>query len=276
MTALRILVNGQPAEAISVFDRGLQFGDGLFETIACIAGDMPFMKQHMRRLATGCQRLAIPCPDKDLLVSEARRVAAGQSRAIIKIIVTRGTSQRGYAFEDVMAPNRIVVANPWPTLPAGFWEQGVVLTRCLATLAQQPLLAGIKHLNRLEQVLARAELNGKDAQEGLLCDTEGNVIEATAHNLFLFRNGEFVTPSLARAGVEGIMREQVLDWLSSNGYKIHIADIRIEDLLAAESLFLCNSIHGIWPVRRFDETIYTVHNTIRELINRIAQLLPYQ
>lgn len=276
MSSVSVLINGEAGQSVSVFDRGLQFGDGLFETIACVEGRLPFWEAHMHRLASGCQRLGMPAPDSKLLLSEAQRVSAGQARAIVKIIITRGTSARGYAYNADITPDRVVIGNPWMPLPASYWQQGVAITRCQTALAQQPLLAGIKHLNRLEQVLARAELTGKVVQEGLVCDTAGYVIEATAHNLFLYINNEFVTPSLVSAGVAGIMRERVLDRLVSAGHKIRTADIRLDEVHAAQSVFLCNSIHGIWPVRRFDETLYTVHPTLRELTDEIAKLLPYQ
>lgn len=276
MSEPRILVNGELSDTLSIYDRGLQFGDGLFETIACVEGEFPFWGQHMQRLAEGCERLGIGTPDYMKLLSEARQVSAGQARAIVKIMITRGTSQRGYAYDHAMQANRVVIANPWLPLPVAYWTKGVTITWCRTALAQQPLLAGIKHLNRLEQVLARAELHGRDVQEGLVCDTAGLVIEATAHNVFLVKDNEFVTPSLAKAGVAGIMRETVLAWLMQHGYKINITDVTPDAVRSSDALFLCNSLHGIWPVCRCDETLYTVHPSVRELTDQMAKLLPYQ
>lgn len=275
MNRSTVLINGQATQSISVFDRGMQFGDGLFETIACIDGEFPFWGQHMQRLAEGCDRLGIGAPDYMQLLSEARQVSAGQARAIVKIMITRGTGERGYTFAKDIQPSRVVIANSWPPLPATYWTQGVTITWCRTRLAQQPLLAGIKHLNRLEQVLARAELHDRDVQEGLVCDTAGLLIEATAHNVFLIKDNEFVTPSLAKAGVAGIMRETVLAWLAQHGHKVNITDVTPDAVRSADALFLCNSLHGIWPVCRCDETLYTVHPSVRELTDQMAKLLPY-
>lgn len=181
---VRMLINGQDSTTLSAQDRGLLYGDGLFETIAIRNGAPLRWERHLQRLMLGCERLGIPCPDVTTLTLESLDLCKGHDRAVLKLIVTRGVGGRGYRAPAQLQPTRILARHPWPDYP-DHARDGVRVRLCDMRLAQQPALAGIKHLNRLEQVLARAEWNDEDIAEGLLFDREDHVIEATMSNLFL-------------------------------------------------------------------------------------------
>jgi len=241
-------VDGQPSELLSVKDRGLAYGDGLFETIAVNAGHPLLLERHLARLAEGCVRLKIPL---DLPAVRAQLMAFTQQlgEGVAKLILTRGDGQRGYTPPQPAQPRLILQAAAKPVYPAAYAEQGVRLFACAARLAEQPLLAGLKHLNRLEQVLARSEWHDAEHAEGLMLDTSGRVIEGVYSNLFVVSAGVLVTADLSRCGVAGVMRAELLAQATAQGIECQVRDISYADLLAADEVMLCNSIYGVWPVR---------------------------
>lgn len=251
-----ILINGAPAATIAVSDRGLQYGDGLFETLAVRDGVPRLWERHLQRLARGCERLSIPAPDYDLLREEAEQVGTGMRRGVLKLIVTRGSGGRGYRPPISPQPTRIVSVHPWPPYPDTWRREGITVRVCRQRLARNPRLAGLKHLNRLEQVLARSEWNDPLVPEGLMQDDSNHVIEGTQSNLFIVHDGRLITPDLSESGVEGIMRGLILEIGSALGYACEIRSVNLSDLFQAQELFLCNSLIGIWPVRRLQEAVY--------------------
>lgn len=247
-----MLINGQPADSVSALDRGLSYGDGLFETIRFVGSTAPLWHRHMQRLVSGCERLRIPPPDAQQLLDEARHVRGNLEHAVVRITVTRGVGERGYALPSMTFATRIVSAFAMPTLSAQSYRDGIRMHRCLTTLADQPLLAGIKHLNRLEQVLARAEWNDPLLAEGLVCDQHSHAISATAANLFAVVAGVPVTPAVDRCGVAGVARAAVLDVLGN----CEVRDLSLPECLGASELFLSSSIRGILPVQAVGDTVY--------------------
>ncbi|MDQ2069257.1 aminodeoxychorismate lyase [Natronospira bacteriovora] len=233
-------VDGRPEPASA--DRGLQFGDGLFETMAVLDGQIRFLDRHLSRLARGCRVLGIhqPAPlQEDLL-----KLASGCTRAVIKLVVTAGVGGRGYSRPVTLAPRVHMARFPWPEgLP-----DALRIRVCEQRLSRQPALAGIKHCNRLEQVLARRELEGEDCEEGLLQDTADNVIEGVAANIFVVSDGRLRTPALDQAGVAGIMREWVLERSEAIGVPASESVLRLTDVMAADEVFMSNSLIGICPV----------------------------
>jgi 4-amino-4-deoxychorismate lyase len=227
----------------------LHYGDGLFETFAVIQGQPQHWNRHYQRLSLGCERLQLPVPEAALLQAEAAQLCEGVDRAVLKLILTRGPGDRGYRFPQVITPTRIFSLHPWPDYPTSYRERGVKVRICAIRLARNPTLAGIKHLNRLEQVMARNEWVDPEIAEGLMLDTEGYVIEGTMTNLFLAQDGILTTPDLSRCGILGIMREHILEAAADLGISIRIQPIRIEDVYNAQEAFVCNSIIGIWPIR---------------------------
>ncbi len=258
-------VDGQPAHALaSLKDRGLAYGDGLFETLAVKAGQPLLLDLHMQRLAQGCSRLAIVA-DNTVIRSEVLAYAQAMGEGVLKLIVTRGDSLRGYSASPEALPRRILQASPPAAYPEANAQEGIQLFDCATRLAEQPLLAGLKHLNRLEQVLARAEWQDPTYAEGLMRDTSGRVIEGVFSNLFLVRDGSLYTADLQRCGVAGVMRAALLVEAERQGIARHVTDISFEQLRQADELFLCNSVYGIWPVRAFAELSWPVGPLTRKL-----------
>ena len=244
MTAL---VDGVPAASIPLDDRGLAYGDGLFETLAVAQGEPLWWPQHWLRLARGCAALGSACPDETQLRSEAARLIPPLGRGVLKLVVTRGSGPRGYGVDTDAVPRRIVSFGPWQGPDEAQALAGVAVRWCETTLAIQPRLAGLKHLNRLEQVLARREWQDASAVEGLMCDGEGRVVSAIAANLFVVRAGRLATPSLLRCGVAGVAREWVLAQDS-----VEVCDLSRAEVESADELFLTSSLRGILPVARLD------------------------
>jgi 4-amino-4-deoxychorismate lyase len=243
------LVDGIPADSIAVSDRGLQYGDGLFETIAVVDGAPCLWDRHLARLRAGCARLAIPPPSDEQLVDDALRLTTGVDRAVLKVIVTRGDGGRGYRPSAVPRPRRIVGLTPWPGYPGDWTSAGVQVRYCATRLGRQPRLAGLKHLNRLEQVLARAEWDDPAVAEGLMRDVDGYVVEGTQTNLFTWRDGRLLTPVLDQCGVAGVVRGLTIDAARGLGIEVVERALVPEDLAGADALFLTGSLAGFWPVR---------------------------
>ena len=249
-------VNGQISDTVSVQDRGLQYGDGVFETIAVLDEQPLCWERHLARLARGCQRLHIPFNDFDALQTEVSGLIKNQRRAVLKIIVTRGAGMRGYRISKDSRPSRMVSLYPWPDYPAINRSRGVVVRLCQSRYGANEQLAGIKHLNRLEQILAANELTDSNAAEGIVMDQAGQVIEGTMSNIFIYADNRLLTPELSQSGVTGIIRQYILEHAQSLGLIINIEPVSVETLLGADEAFLCNSLIGLWPIRRMDARRY--------------------
>lgn len=247
-------VNGQLTSVLSVQDRGLAYGQGLFETLTLIDGLPQDWQLHMQRLALGAKRLKIPFDNNilDSISNDLNRLISAvdelPSRAVLKIILTRGAGGRGYAVTEPLEPNRVLQLNPFPVWPADPQNRGIKVILCETRLGLNPQLAGIKHLNRLEQVLARSEWQQADISEGLVCDTEGYLVEGTMSNLFWCLGGELFTPTLENCGIDGIIRQRLMQRARELGIKVNIGRYLSTDLQHAEEVFLTNSVIGVWPV----------------------------
>jgi 4-amino-4-deoxychorismate lyase len=244
-----ILVNGVATASLPVSDRGLAYGDGVFRTFAVRNGRVRAWRRQVAKLAADAGALGIPCPGETVLRTEVGEAARDAAQCAVKIIVTRGSGARGYAYAGAHAPTRIVSTSPLPPHPQHWHERGVAVRMCSLRLARQPALAGIKHLNRLENVLARAEWNDPDIAEGLLQDSAGCVIGGTMSNLFLLMRDVLVTPDLSQCGVAGVTRERVIEAARRNGVTCRVAAVSLEELLASTEAFLVNSLIGAWHVR---------------------------
>lgn len=244
---MRSWVDGQPADAVPLKDRGLAYGDGLFETLAVKAGQPVLLDRHLQRLDEGCRRLALVA-DQALIRDELLAYAAALGDGVLKLILTRGDSLRGYGVNAGAPVRRILQGSPPATYPPAHGSSGVRLFPCATRLSEQPLLAGLKHLNRLEQVLARAEWQDADHAEGLMLDMSGRVIEGVFSNLFLVDNGQLLTADLSRCGVAGVMRAELLARAEALGLVTTVTDISLAQLQRADEVFVCNSVYGIWPV----------------------------
>lgn len=260
-----ILINGRMQANISAEDRGFNYGDGLFETLLIYKGEPQLLEQHWARLALGCRRLGIALVDKATLIAESMQLSRGCTRGVLKWTLTRGIGGRGYAAPSEQNTTRVVRRYAWPAYPTQNWRAGVDLYLCNTRLSMQPLLAGLKHLNRLEQILARDEWQNKEIAEGVMLDTQDRVIECTMSNIFFIRDANLITPDLSRCGVAGVMRQVILDHAQALGIQVQIRDVSLDELAQAQSLFVCNSVIGIWPVRRFNALRYGQNNVLQQL-----------
>jgi 4-amino-4-deoxychorismate lyase len=252
----RIVINGLATDGISSLDRGLLYGDGVFETIAVEEGRPRFWLRHLARLSSGCERLGITQPEGRRLLEEALAVISGITRGVLKIIVTRGCAGRGYRPAADAIPTRIIQLHPWPDYPETCRGSGVRVRLCRLRLGHNPALAGIKHLNRLEQVLARGEWDDPGIHEGLLLDADDHLVAGTMSNLFLLRDRVLMTPELSRCGVAGILRSVVMELAAKVPMPVEVRTLGLDDLQKADEMFLTNSIIGIWPVNAVENRSY--------------------
>ncbi|MET0533604.1 MAG: aminodeoxychorismate lyase [Steroidobacter sp.] len=249
---LALLVNGiapvSASQAISVDDRGFHYGDGLFETALLIDGRVRFLDDHLERLFRGCERLGIPAPDRQTLIDEISKVSAASDRGVLKIIVSRGAAGRGYRPPASVTSTRIVALHALKEST----PRALKLRWCEMRLGRNARLAGIKHLNRLEQVLAQSEWREGEFDEGLMMDTEGELVCATAGNVFAVRDGTLVTPDLRFCGVQGVMRARVIEAAATLDLMVSEEPLWPHDLEAASEVFITNAVRGIRSASSLD------------------------
>ncbi len=265
------LVNGQPGDKISITDRGFTYGDGLFETIAVRQGHARFVDYHLDRLFEGCTRLGIGVVDRQSLTDEILSLASDCPYGTLKLIITRGAGPRGYSPPREIEPTRITGLLPGEPDRQIAFQSGVTVRLCKTTVSTNPILAGLKSLGRLEQVLAKAEWNDPQIAEGLMRAEDGRVVCGTMTNLFMVQSGRLSTPDLFRDGVKGVMRRVVIETANSMGIDCIERDIDTDDLNQAEELFLTNSLIGIWPVTGLEANRYEIGILTRRLMQGLAR-----
>jgi len=259
------LVNGVESAAVAADDRGLQYGDGLFETMLASKGRIMHFELHLARLREGCHRLGIPEPDRDLVENDCERVLAGLDGGIVKLVITRGSGPRGYRPPEQASATRIVSSSARPP-PTREPPEALRLRICEIRLGLNERLAGIKHLNRLEQVLACAEWNDPSIDEGLMFSADGRLICATAANVFLVSGGRLVTPAVRDCGVAGVMRQAVINTCRAMGVDVVIRDLGLSDIKGCEELFVTSAVRGVRPV---GEVIEVGNWSVREMTTMI-------
>lgn len=273
-----ILINGVVKDVIDVADRGFQYGDGLFETMLCINGRIPLLDTHLKRLANGCQRLQIPAPDESLIRQEIGSFCENiDKKAVIKLMVTRGAGGKGYRPEPLSdsgsdlasLSNRIMMMNEFPENYDDLKKTGIRLHLCNTRISRNPDLAGIKHLNRLEQVLASVERDDAIHHEGLMCDSKNHIIEGTRMNLFIIWDGDLITPDISYSGVAGVFRELVINRAEELGINVKVCSIDKQDVISAEGVFMTNAIAGILPVASLEDTAWEIHDMVSQLNSKL-------
>jgi 4-amino-4-deoxychorismate lyase len=270
--ALGTWIDGVRSDTVPADDRGLHYGDGLFETVLVRVGRARFLEAHLARLSLGCSRLRIHFPlMRELRAEIDAALALAPASAVLKIIVTRGSAvRRGYAPAGTEAARRLL--SLWPTTTVEVPADGVQLVFATITVAENPALAGIKHLNRLENVLAAAESAATGSFDALLLDSSERVISGAMSNLFLARDGRISTPRVDRSGVAGVMRGIVLRECAALGIDAAERDISRDDLLAADEAFITNARIGVVPVRRVGEHSYRMNTVAMKLQAHIGNL----
>lgn len=263
------LVNGRRT-GVDPADRGLAYGDGLFETMGAADGRIRWLEQHLERLAAGCRRLAITPPDADALRAEIAAHCPRSGRFVVKLIVTRGSGERGYQPPAAPKTTRILGISDWPAYPPTNYSRGIRVRVCAVRIGVSPALAGLKHLCRLEQVLAALELREHDVEQGLLLDTDEHVVGGSSSNVFAVRGRELVTPAVTRNGVAGVMRRVVLESADQAGLTPREAELGLHDLQTADELFMANSLFGIWPVAQLDGRAFSPGAATRRLMRHLG------
>jgi 4-amino-4-deoxychorismate lyase len=269
-----VQVDGRDSPGIDALDRGLHYGDGLFETIACRAGEPRFLQLHLQRLAEGCAALGIRYAQFPALAAQIRSVAARQADGLIKLILTRGSATaRGYGAQGDETARTLLLQYRWPPEDPACWQRGVAVRTAGGRLGENPALAGLKHLNRLEQVLIRGEWTDPEIQEALVFSSSGWLVSGTMSNVFLVRDARIMTPAITHAGVRGVMRRVVLEAAQRGGLAVSETALDAAALDAAEEIFLTNARIGIWPVRALDGRGRTVGPLTRQLQQWLRPLL---
>lgn len=251
-------INGISGKLLAAGDRAVQFGDGSFTTARIVAGNIQHLAWHIARLNIASQRLMIEGVDWPALEAEMIHAASLQGEGVLKTIISRGEGGRGYSPSGCCSPTRIISVSDYPAHYHQWRQQGVTLARSPVTLSRNPLLAGIKHLNRLEQVMIRLHLDQTDAHEALVVDTSGMLVECCAANIFWRKGHEVFTPDLSDSGVAGIMRSHIISLLTQSGiYTISVVKQSPEVLQEADEVIICNALMPVLPVRQADEWHFT-------------------
>ncbi|GGY70590.1 aminodeoxychorismate lyase [Cellvibrio zantedeschiae] len=276
-----IAVNGVIDAQVSPLDRGFAYGDGVFETCKLQNAKIPLWDLHKDRLIKSCEKLFIPIAI-DVLETQLAELISGLSiadtqNAVVKITVTRGQGGRGYSVPTLVTPTIVIGIFPAVNYPPHYFSDGITVRYCKQRLSVNPGLAGLKHLNRLEQILARAEWNDGSIAEGIMFDTRERLIEGVFSNIFLIKNGEIFTPDLSEAGVSGVMRRFIIETIAPKaGLNIQVKSLYVDDLLNADAIFLCNSLYGVWPVANLiDEKVlsFPIHKITCSLQDLITEAL---
>ncbi|MAZ07440.1 MAG: aminodeoxychorismate lyase [Rickettsiales bacterium] len=269
------LINGKFKDSISVFDRGLAYGDGFFETMQWIGKKneslkgVEFWNRHFKRITKSAKILKINIPNKNIFADYKKKILTaaqkeGLYKGILKIIITRGVGGRGYSYESNMKPTIIFIV--FPNAPSKIIES-VNVKICKSTISNNPDISGLKHLNRLDSVNARSEWKNKKIFEGIFIDNKKNILEGTMTNIFFVKNKSLVTPSIISSGIKGIMREVVLVYGKKFFNEVIIREIRKHEIENFEEMFLTNSIIKVLPVKKFGKKKFSISNSTMELIN---------
>ncbi|GGB49282.1 aminodeoxychorismate lyase [Shewanella inventionis] len=269
-----VWVNHVEQGRISPFDRGLAYGDGVFATMrtACAhqTAAVLYMDLHLQRLQQSSQRLGIQWQANDLLIDQLLSLAKAYPDHCIKLVLTRGEGGRGYQAPDIAKLTEVVSVHPIPSHYAQWQQQGISLATSPIRLARQPLLAGMKHLNRLEQVLIKTQPLIANTQDWLVLDTDGWVIESSMANIFAIKEGQIFTPAMTHAGVSGVMREQMIDQLLTAGFAVTTKPLRYEDICSADHIFITNSLFGVVDVNTIDQfqfSRWTLTSRFRQVLS---------
>ena len=250
-------INGQPRQHLALTDRAIHYGDGFFTTARIREGRIELLTYHLERLVQAGDRLLFPSVDRTALQQEMQHIAEQCAEGVLKVIISRGSGGRGYSAEGCLEPVRIISHGPLPDHYPAWREQGISLSLSPVRLSCNPMLAGIKHLNRLEQVMVRAHLaKTADAHDTVVLDSRGYVTECCAANIFWRRGRQVYTPALDQAGVAGVMRRHIMALLDGSPFPVQQVAALPETLAQADELMVCNALMPILPVNRFAGRAY--------------------
>ncbi|MGD8108992.1 aminodeoxychorismate lyase [Vibrio sp. TRT 17S01] len=263
-------INGMKTENHMVKDRSFQYGDGCFTTLLTRKGEPALWPCHVNRMNACLEKLSIPLPDWQQIESWVRQAALSDDKAGIKIHISRGEGGRGYSPQGVINPTVTISTFPYPELYADYRHQGMILGVCEQRLGLNPMLAGHKHNNRLEQVLLKAEMDNQGYVDGVVLDINEHVIETTMANLFWTKNDVLFTPDLTNSGVVGVMRAQVLEFAQANHWELLIGHFSLSDIENADEVFITNSILGVVPIKNIKQKCYPIGKITKMIQENIS------
>jgi 4-amino-4-deoxychorismate lyase len=254
-------INGIQQTSIELTDRGLAYGDGLFTTAKIKNGKVVLLDRHIERLTVGCQQLRLAVPSSQYLMNQLSSVAKPFSQAVLKVMITAGSGGRGYSRIGLSGidTNIIIMVSDYPEHYKRLAREGLDLGISQQQIGMSPMLAGLKHLNRLEQVLLRAELDERNEDDLVVTNCQGYVIEATSSNLFYWQKEQLCTPDLSQSGVNGLIRQLIL----TKYPKTQICQTRLTDLNEATGMFICNSLMGIMPVKKYNNRLLAIEEVLK-------------
>ena len=266
------LVNGKSSSSISIFDRGFLYGDGIFETILVVDKIPVNLSLHIKRIKAGCSSLKIKYLDYTVLTKLIVKALKDETSCVLSITITRGTAKkRGYNINiGRIKPNIIISTSKIPKYPNKYINEGVCTKFSKNILENNNRFSKIKHLNRLEQVIASEELTKKNP-EIILCDKNNFIIEGVSSNIFFVKNNIFYTPLLKNCGVEGIMRSMIISNLRKDKYLVKFKKIKKSNIDKFDGAFFCNSIRLIWNIKSIDTYKYKRNVHINNLIKKINE-----
>lgn len=252
-------VNGEKQETIAITDRSIAYGDGIFTTAKIEQGKIEFLAAHMKRLIEGCHHFNIPFEQHDILLKEIITIARNYSLAVLKIIITAGSGGRGYSKDGANSPLSIVSIHEFPSHYQEWKEKGINISNGSIRLGLNPLFNGLKHLNRLEQVMIRKELDSSSADDFVVTDLNGHIVESSCANIFWFKEGLLCTPKIDNAGIKGVYRQALLSFEPSIQQVKH----HLDELTHVTSMFICNSIMGIVPIKKYNNKTLDIQPVIQ-------------
>ena len=273
------IINGEFKDSISVYDRGLAYGDGFFETMLWDSFEkkketnfgVEFWLRHLKRIKDGCRLMQINFPSDDEIVRQRNIILKASLKekksGLLKMIITRGVGGRGYKFEKNMSPTIIFLSLQKPKIEKEYFKSGVTVKTCKTHLSKNINLFGFKHLNRLDSVLARSEWEDKNIFEGVFIDSKQNILEGTMTNIFFVQKKTLITPPIIDSGINGVMRQVVIDNAKFFFDKVIIQNINLSDVKNFDQMFLTNSVLKIIPVRKFEKKKFIIKKNVKDFIS---------
>ena len=258
-------------QKISPFDRAFQYGDGIFRTFVVDNKKALLWKYHYKKIVADCLAMKITPPKENDLLSDIRSLFKSKNKSVGKFIISRGSSERGYKFNEDITHNRFLIKTKMPSYPKEYFKIGVNLYVCKQKL-NPSILSGVKHLNRLENIMARREWKGDRYVDGILLDQNGHVIECVSSNIFMRIGKTIYTPKITHVGIKGVTRELIIKISAQLGFKIKEITFDLNKLLASDEVFITNSLFGVLQVKKIKNKSWQ-HQELASLFNQSLENL---
>ncbi|WP_282130609.1 aminodeoxychorismate lyase [Pseudoalteromonas aliena] len=260
------IITASDSTTISTSDRGLNYGDGFFTTAKVVDGQVQYWPHHKARLIECAERLGFPELDFYSLENKITQHTTDLQLSVLKILITRGEGGRGYGLPSECNITILLSVLDYPSNYSALAKKGVRLEISPIKLASQPYLAGLKTLNRLEQVLIKKAMQTQNCDDVLVLDHNNNVIEASAANIFAIKNHKVFSPLVDECGIKGVYLQSLCDKLP-----VEFKRVQVEDLTQADAVFVCNSLMGAVPVKSIEQQVFNTANSHALLTKLLAK-----